>query len=280
MALVIAAGRPVMLVDTSYYIFHRYFATGRWFGFQAVYDPNTPWMEQPEFLDAFFRHLENDMRRWRKQFGLGPTADIVFCLDCPRSEIFRNGIAEGYKEGRTAPAGFDGEIFSKALAYLEARAGVRMMGHAGCEADDIAAIVHGRIREVAGAEHPILILTNDNDYLQLGDAHTQIFNMAGKDLKARGLKDPWLDLFAKVLLGDKSDGIAPIRARLGPKTAQSMLHRARGAEDPEADLEGQVRAMGKEAWEAYVRNRALIDFRQIPAGLRGAVCQKMECRMG
>lgn len=268
------AGVPVLLVDASYYIFHRYFATLRWYSFQPSYDKDAVGMGDAVFVDAYLRHFEADVKKWRKGFALGAKGAILMCADCSRAEIFRHTIMEGYKEGRVTPAGFDGGIFERVYAYLAEhgeRLGVVVLGEAGCEADDIAAMMHGAVRAAeGGANHPVVILTNDNDYLQLADGNTQIVNMQGKDLTTRGCGDAKKDLLRKMLLGDKSDGIPPVMARLGAKRVAELV------EKDDEGLETALRGLGDGVWELFKRNRALIDFAYIPGELRERFMGKIE----
>jgi 5'-3' exonuclease len=65
----------------------------------------------------------------------------------------------------------------------------------------------------------IHILTNDNDYLQVMYNNVNIINLDNKDLKICSLGSPEIDLFVKILLGDKSDNISKVFERLGEKLA-------------------------------------------------------------
>ena len=57
----------------------------------------------------------------------------------------------------------------------------------------------------------IVIITNDNDYLQLAtDDQTTIMNMQFKDITSRGCQNAKFDLYNKAIYGDKSDNIHKI----------------------------------------------------------------------
>ena len=54
----------IVLIDCSYYVFHRYFATMRWYKFQKnfpeiIIDKIT---ENELFINAFYKHINNDMK--------------------------------------------------------------------------------------------------------------------------------------------------------------------------------------------------------------------------
>jgi hypothetical protein len=53
----------IVLIDCSYYIFHRYFATMRWYKFQKDFieiDVNKN-IDNQVFINAFCKHIENDI---------------------------------------------------------------------------------------------------------------------------------------------------------------------------------------------------------------------------
>jgi len=122
------------------------------------------------------------------------------------------------------------------------------------EADDIVCLT----KKLIGDED-IVIITNDNDYLQLIDERTKIYNMSGKgnDITTRSCGDPKTDLKLKIILGDKSDNIPPIHKGIGAITAKKL------AALSDDDLETYL--IEKGCKEIYDNNRLLIDFEMIPA---------------
>ena len=83
--------KSIILVDGSYYVFYRYFATLRWFSFQQkTFEINTI-TENDEFITAFIKHFNNDVHKFCKKWKTDKT-NIVICLDCPKNEIWRNDI--------------------------------------------------------------------------------------------------------------------------------------------------------------------------------------------
>jgi hypothetical protein len=99
------------------------------------------------------------------------------------------------------------------------------------------------------------------DYLQLADEKTKLFNLKYKDLtmSKNCFKDKKKDLFCKIVMGDKSDGIHPIFKKCGIKTA------AKCYDDPEffkSKMEKEP-----ESKEKLEKNTLLIDFRKIPQKL-------------
>ena len=61
--------KPVILIDMSYYIFNRYYATISWFRRRYEnYEIDDDIEKNDEFLIAFFRHFDNDMNKLVKKF--------------------------------------------------------------------------------------------------------------------------------------------------------------------------------------------------------------------
>ena len=53
----------IILIDCSYYIFHRYFATYRWFSFQKIEVDINDIVENEIFINAFYKHINNDIKK-------------------------------------------------------------------------------------------------------------------------------------------------------------------------------------------------------------------------
>ena len=70
MSIYINNNKPVILIDQSYYIFNRYFASLSWFRKQIDEDELdfNKLTQNDEFILAFFRHFENDITKLIKKF--------------------------------------------------------------------------------------------------------------------------------------------------------------------------------------------------------------------
>jgi 5'-3' exonuclease len=138
------------------------------------------------------------------------------------------------------------------------------------EADDIAAICVETIKETTN-EYDIIIVTNDNDYLQLYEPNkVVIMNLYKKDISSRlpGNKDSQKYLLIKCIMGDKSDFIHSIKKGVGPKTAEMY------ASNPQAFEAFLVK--NPEAQARYDANRTLIDFTRIPSDLKAAAKEQIK----
>jgi 5'-3' exonuclease len=272
------ADETVLLVDTSYYVFYRFFATAKWMALQAkpVVIPAVPEgapvyaadlqlappiapqlnMANPAFRAAFVKHMEADIAKLKKTHGLAKTSrNLVFCRDCYRREIWRTALYPDYKNARIVSGTFDPAAFQVVYAHVQA-AGYPMVWHAALEADDVAYLVHQRIRQEGGLGPCIVFITSDHDYLQIKDDRNAIYQMDGKDVFEMGQKKGTCDIELKILKGDKSDNIAPV---LTP--AQVRKYSALDAAGRAALLD----ALGKRP--AYELNRTLMHWGCIPADL-------------
>lgn len=201
------AGAPIVLIDASYFVFYRYYATLRWWSFRNRGDDGKPGAgperptEDAEFMAAFEKQARAEIARVRKMWG-APPENTVLCCDCSRDRIWRMRIGPdgalvappdeadeaalaaavgalelaappgaSYKATRVAAASFSRDIFPRFYGLLEAGAlgeGLRVASGAALEADDV---VYGLVRRARAAEAAaptrVVCVSNDNDYLQL-----------------------------------------------------------------------------------------------------------------
>lgn len=145
------------------------------------------------------------------------------------------------------------------MPRIEDKFGVQSCEHKCAEADDIIAIFTRKIHR----DHPdteIVIITNDNDYLQLIDEKTKLINMKNMDLSERLQQTPEVYLRMKIIMGDKSDNIPSIFPKCGDKKALAY------AEDTEALNERLSKC--EESRRRYDLNKLLIDMTQVPEDIR------------
>ena len=268
--LVLDRKGPVIIVDGSYFIFHRFFATLKWYRFRNPSIDDSSCMANEEFCSAIQKHAIADLQKLRKKWASvsagkqrlsrkdWESIPIWFAMDCHRASIWRSELVCDYKGTRDiGRAAFDPSCFE--VLYERISKDVPLLRVGSLEADDVVALTHKRLREI-GYDGLIVCVTNDNDYLQLLDKNTQLYNLDGKDIGKRSCGDPKKDLMLKVLLGDKSDNIAPVRTKLSEKKLRDML---------DLDEEGIVAALCLNDKEKarMETNRKLVDFSCIPAAL-------------
>jgi 5'-3' exonuclease len=135
---------------------------------------------------------------------------------------------------------------------------VYALRHDGLEADDIVAHLVRRYSVDTN-----IIITNDGDYLQLLKyKNVEIYD--SKTGKKKICESPKRFLEAKILTGDKSDNIAPIRARIGPATAEELIDTGEIYKLlEETDADGKPTELRRN----YERNKELIDLENTPQEL-------------
>jgi DNA polymerase-1 len=207
MKIEFSSKQPIILIDGSYYVFYRYFATMRWFTFQKKDFSVESITENAEFVSSFIKHVQSDIKKICKKWKTDVN-NIIFCTDCQRCKIWRNDIYKEYKASRTQNANFNGQIFTIFSEHIQSL-GIKRIWFERLEADDIIYLLQSKLKKLA-SETKIVIITNDNDYLQLADKNIMIINMQSKDITQRGYKNPRSDLYVKALYGDKSDNIPKI----------------------------------------------------------------------
>lgn len=274
---------PVLLIDTSYYIFYRYYATYNWYRRQHDAVEVSQLMSESKFLDKYKTMFEKTLLNLCKLYKITDFRNIVFATDCMREQIWRHKHYNAYKATRDDRSdSFNREIFvytyHNVLPYLEATYNTQSTGHKHLEADDIIAVLTKEL--CAGSLHApgddtvyITIITNDNDYVQLLDhpaidtnkAVVSVKNLMNKDLLERVGYSPRVYLKVKTILGDKSDNIPSIVSKCGDKTAFKL-----------ATSEDKLQTLLDESSEAksqYMLNQLLIDFDNIPKSYQEEVMQ-------
>jgi 5'-3' exonuclease len=256
---------PCILVDASYYVFYRFYDSLK---HQKPDGDNLH--ESPYFLKRVYYDMNADLcemiRAWRTV-----VSNIIFCRDCSRATIWRNDHITEYKTHRPMKGTFNPQMFSVVSQYCKDRR-IQEMAVERLEADDIIALTKKRLR-ASGFQAPIIIITNDNDYLQLLDEHTHAFNMnpSHNNLRERSLGDPKLDLRVKLIMGDRSDNIPPIQPNIGPKKALKLAQMS--------DAEFQDFLEKNHCRDAYSHNSQLIDMDAIRADLKESYDESVQIQL-
>ena len=265
--------KTFILVDTSYWIFYRYYAILQWWKHFKIEQPLPEnHIENEEFVEKFTKTFLESLELFKKKQKLHKQRNksalnttIIAVRDCPRKDIWRNKLYEHYKGTRPQDNGFNGAPFFKYVyqnnnqKLYEAGAN-HILQFPNLEADDIIAIVKQELR-VKYPDSKIYIIANDHDYLQLLDDQTEIINFQYKFLKdaKKVFDEPAKNLFYKIVLGDKSDNIMPIFKKCGPKTCEKYYV------NKDAFNEALLKEVG--AQEKYELNKKLVSFEEIPHDL-------------
>lgn len=250
--IILSAKKPIVIIDNSYYIFNRYYATLRWFKQRQpdVIIDHDDIINNKEFIVAFIKHFEADVNKIIKKFKT-VKSNMIFCVDCPRSTIWRNMIYDKYKQSRVKKANFNGDIFELFENYL-AKNGFKDCKFDNLEGDDVVYLLQKKISKSAN----IVIITNDSDYLQMYCSNVKIYNMQFKDLSLRINYNTKVELLFKIIFGDKSDNIPKIQNGLQKSTALKIA--LMNDEDRMAYL------ISNKIIDNFNLNKKLIDFTEIP----------------
>jgi len=265
--------KHVILIDGSYYCFTKYYSTLK--AWKTLYQSSTntndklscPFepISNEEFVENFKTKFVYGIKNIAKNVNINVTNNedplILVGKDCKRENIWRNELHSEYKGTRNSvrDKDFKGGPFFKMVyetkLFQEAGAS-QILSHPVLEADDCIAISVKYILE----KYPniiITIITSDTDYLQLVEPRVTIYNASYKNISENksSLKDPKMDLFCKIVMGDTSDNIKSVLTKCGPKTALKCFYDANYFED---------RLKEEDAYEKFLINMTLIDFNCIP----------------
>lgn len=216
--------RPVILVDTSYWLYYRYFALRTWYkkAYPDIsggtnFDMEHNWLEDTIFMTKFRKlFIENIKLIVRKYKTV--MSNVVFCIDCAYKDIWRNLLTTDYKATRPESLkkkGFNSfNVFSYMkkdyLPELQLKYGVKILYHPKCEADDV--IGHLAPFLLTRNFPMVYVIANDNDYLQICNSRIKMIkgNIAQLIGQTNNLSDDGKKyLIRKILLGDVSDNIRP-----------------------------------------------------------------------
>ena len=211
--------------------------------------------------------LRGHIKQFRHEYG-----EVVLC--CDNKKYWRKEFFPFYKAGRKKTREksdldwhliFD--ILSKIKQELKDNFPYRVIDVDGAEADDII----GTLTPIYSQTEKVLILSSDGDFLQL--------QMWGKNVKQYNptqkkfitSKNPLEELKAKIIGGDRGDGIPNI---LSPgdtfvrEIRQKVMTEARLTTFMSAnygEYEDETARIG------FSRNQTLIDLRNIPSDIKNSI---------
>ncbi len=247
--------RNFLFVDLSYFVFYRYFALLTYYKMSKTELPEDVTNDHA-FLSKFDDLFEKTIIKLIKQHcnvkrmtkNCQEKIRVVFGKDCCREQIWRNALTQGYKATRVCAPSFDGRIFEHVYSNLIPRLLAKytyffLIESKDAEADDVIAILCKHIHTKC-SNATIVVITNDNDYLQLLDYVTSIYNLKGLDLSERTLRDcpSYYNMLLKVLVGDTSDNIKGV---CGKQYAMNVIQ----------DVKTNCLEQNEEACCEYVRNK-------------------------
>lgn len=257
--------KEFVLIDGSWYIFNKYFATISYFKQKnkdkhfELGDPT----KNEEFINDFKISFLETIKKLDETLNIrNPT--IIVGKDCKRRNIWRMELYKDYKSNRKDHP-YLSFFFKLAYEELYKEAGVnKILTHDKLEADDCIALY---TKFLSDKYHncKIKIMTTDADYFQLIKSNIEII----KPAKRKELTDPYTfistnidncdpeeQLFCKICSGDKSDNIQNIFPGCGPKTAAKLFK--------DKLLFKKILNDKVKVKEIYDLNEKLIDMKNIP----------------
>jgi 5'-3' exonuclease len=192
---------------------------------------------------------------------------------------WRYGIYSEYKSARKkqqSKNSLDKDGFMIALNSLiseirEYFPSIRVITGDECEGDDIIAVL---TKYTFNKRHQeVVIVSGDTDLNQL-TAQSNVKQYDPKSNSFFNVLNPKKELEIKVLSGDSSDSIPPIKRLVGPKKAMKILNHEDGLESFIAEQESQIE---KDLINSnYERNKKLIDLDFIPLYIRERILSEYE----
>lgn len=272
----------LILVDSSYTSFYRFFATLRWFSL------NQPEIYKEKKQDTIYDWSENEIfiEKYKKMYlesivklvgtKVYKKSKVIFCLDTPKKDLWRNELMKDYKAGRcdlSLKANFKPtfDITYKTLIPHLVKQNpdkIYKLMLDKIEADDVIGII-SKYYEEKEPTLPVYVVSGDNDFLQLGRPNLYICNYKNKKpilLSKEEAKNALLD---KILNGDCSDNITSIFVKkITTKKKKEMITN-------ETMLKEYLKE-NKEAKEKFELNERLIDFNYIPTKLQSLLLEKFK----
>lgn len=208
----------LLIFDLSYFIFFKYYAIKSWLKISKNKDNIEMNLDdekfKQKFKSTFIDKVVNIVKKSKPD-------QIAFCKDCMNKDIWRLKVSDTYKNNRENKD-FDFRVFQ--LTYDEIipeiievmknikinrkfyNINVKIYEHESLEADDLVFILTKKMFP----DKNKVVMTSDNDYLQLLDEKTELFDLKLNTLKSKSLGCHKKDLLLKILAGDPSDNISKI----------------------------------------------------------------------
>ena len=256
------SSKTYILIDTSYFIFYRYYALIAWWKLAKPEDNLDIPFENTEFVGKFKKTFIDKINEIPKKLKI-KNIMYICAIDCNRKNIWRMSNNITYKENRENDDRFLGGPFFKLAYEILQEINMPILFHDKLEGDDCIALLIKDIRskyENIKKDYNIYIIASDMDYLQLVSENTHIINLKYKNLtdSKKWSVDPKKDLFCKIVIGDVSDNIPGIFKKCGIKTAIKYYE--------DEDL-FKKKLHQENAEELFKKNKRLIDFQEIPQDL-------------
>ena len=272
----------VILVDTSYTTFHRFFATMRWFSFanKDIYkehkdDKNYDWSNEKIFIEKYTKmYLESIINLVSKR--VFNDSILIFCQDAPSDTLWRHEIAECYKGNRIDLS--EKHNFKPTFKYtydllipklIKENKNIHSLIIPRMEADDLIALATKYIK-YKRPNKTIYIVSGDNDFLQLGYDYLYIADYKKDHLIHLSKEEAREALRQKIISGDCSDNIPSIFVD------QKISNKIKKEVKENKDYMKEFLKENEKAYKQYLQNKKMISFKYIPKQFRKPVYKKIK----
>ncbi len=259
--------KPLILVDTSYTSFYRFFATIRWYSFafaEEFKDLKTnnkyDWSKNQVFMEKYEKmYLDSIIKLVKKK--VFDNSNIIFCMDSPKESLWRTQLQCDYKGDRAdlslkhnfKPV-FEYTYSTMIPNFISNHDNIYSLRVEKMEADDLIAIISMHMKEQL-----IYLVSGDEDFLQLGRDNIIFVNYKAKKAFKLTEEEAMKALRIKFILGDSSDCIPSIF----PKGIRSKKKEILESDEK---LEEYLNS-NPEAKKQFEFNKKMIDFNNIPKAL-------------
>lgn len=219
--------KNIMLVDTSFWLYYRFFALRKWFhqaypekmAVNPEFNTDYDWLEDQQFMAKYKKLFIGNIKTYCKKYKI-PIENVIFCIDCPHDDIWRLEHYTEYKgtrmESHRKNEFNSWDIFKHIktdyLPELQSEYNIKILSCPECEADDI--IGNSALELInQGIAENVYILSNDNDYMQISSPVIHILD--GRGMIKNNPGDNLAYLIKKILIGDVSDNIKPCQIDTG-----------------------------------------------------------------
>lgn len=272
--------QPIILVDTSYTSFYRFFATIRWFSFaypeefkDLKLDPTYDWKTNKIFIEKYEKmYLNSIIKIVNKK--IWNNSQVLFCMDSPKVDLWRTQIFCDYKSNRVdlslkhdfKPT-FDYTYNNMIPKFIKTYPNIKSLRVEKMEADDLIAIISMELKK-KNPNKLIYLVSGDKDFLQLGRNNLIFVNYKIKKPFILTEEEAYKALCNKIINGDASDCIPSIFPK-GKKIKKKEIL------ESDAKLNTYLE-LNSDAKKQYNFNKNMIDFINIPKHYYNKVVKSFE----
>jgi 5'-3' exonuclease len=256
----------IVLVDTSYTSFYRFFATLRWYTFAHSEEykktkeiENYDWIENKIFLEKYEKMYHDSIIKLLKK-KIYNNSKIIFCMDSPKEKLWRTQIYCDYKSDRmdlsiknNYKSVFEYTYNTIIPNLIKNNQNIYSIRVNKIEADDIIAIISNYMKN---KKETVYIISGDEDFLQLGRDNLIFLNYKSKKPLILTEEEAQQALLKKIIFGDNSDCIKSIIPKGKRINKKKLLDNK--------ELLIDFLENNEESKNIFNFNKKLIDFNFIP----------------